>query len=134
MMTTPRTLDDLLRAIQRGEQELTTDLPTFGGTAPRDTSGIWSWDAERLLIGSCADDLAIETRGRYIEARCRYAGVPAAGQLVLCESPDGWSLHAPGSTDQEIAEGDAPYLLDGPGEVTQADYDRAWQIYADRVL
>ena len=27
-----------------------TDLPTFGGEAPADTSGIWSWDETRLLV------------------------------------------------------------------------------------
>ncbi len=25
--------------------------------------------------------------------------------LVLCQSPDGWSLHRPGSEDQDIATG-----------------------------
>jgi len=35
-------------------------------------------------------------------------------KLVVCESADGWSLHAPGSTDDEIATGDAPALVDGP--------------------
>lgn len=45
--------------------------------------------------------------------------------LILCTSPDGWSLHAPGSTDEEIASGDAPYLVCGDGEPTQADYDAA---------
>lgn len=45
--------------------------------------------------------------------------------LVLCESPDGWSLHAPGSTDEDIATGDAPYLVCGEGEPTDADYRAA---------
>lgn len=49
--------------------------------------------------------------------------------LVLCESPDGWSLHAPGSTDEDIASGDAPYILSGPGEPTRADYEEAWRLY-----
>lgn len=47
-------------------------------------------------------------------------------QLVLCRSDrgdGGWSLHAPGSTDDEIATGDAPYLVSGgDGEPTEADY------------
>lgn len=47
--------------------------------------------------------------------------------LVLCESPDGWSLHAPGSTDEEIACGDAPYILSGPGKPTEADYNEAFR-------
>ena len=47
--------------------------------------------------------------------------------LIVCysDNDDGWSLHAPGSTDEEIAYGDAPYILSGPGEPTQADYDAA---------
>ena len=52
--------------------------------------------------------------------------------LVLCTSPDGWSLHAPGSTDEEIATGDAPWLACGPGEPDQADYDEAWRILEAR--
>lgn len=39
-----------------------TDLPTFGGTEPSDTAGVWSWDADRVLVGTCADDLMIEHR------------------------------------------------------------------------
>lgn len=55
-----------------------------------------------------------------------------AADLVLCESADGWSLHAPGSTDEEIASGDAPYLVSGPGKPSQADYSRALEIMAER--
>lgn len=36
--------------------------------------------------------------------------------LVICKSADGWSLHAPGSTDEQIADGTAPPLADGPWE------------------
>jgi hypothetical protein len=50
-----------------------------------------------------------------------------AKDLVLCESPDGWSLHAPGASDEQIACGDAPYILDGSGEPTEADYDEAFR-------
>ena len=39
-----------------------TELPTYGGAEPADTDGIWSWDATRLLIGTCADDLQIVER------------------------------------------------------------------------
>ena len=37
--------------------------------------------------------------------------------LVLCRSDagdGGWSLHAPGSTDEDIATGEAPALTSGP--------------------
>lgn len=39
-----------------------TNLPTFGGPDPDDTVGVWSWDADSLLIGTCVDDLAIVPR------------------------------------------------------------------------
>lgn len=39
-----------------------TDLPNFGGSAPADTASVWSWDATRLLVGTCADDLNIVSR------------------------------------------------------------------------
>lgn len=55
-----------------------------------------------------------------------------ADDLVLCESPDGWSLHAPGSSDEDIARGDAPYLVSGPGEPTEADYAAALRELARR--
>jgi CTP:molybdopterin cytidylyltransferase MocA len=39
-----------------------TSLPTFGGDEPASTSGVWSWDATSLLVGTCADDLKIVAR------------------------------------------------------------------------
>lgn len=50
--------------------------------------------------------------------------------VVLCESADGWSLHAPGSTDEAIACGDAPALVTGEGEPTDLDYALASVIAA----
>lgn len=37
--------------------------------------------------------------------------------LVVCESKDGWSLHAPGSSDEQIANGEAPALISGAWEI-----------------
>lgn len=51
-----------------------------------------------------------------------------ADDLVLCRSADGFSVHAPGSMDEDIANGNAPYLVAGPGEPTDADYERALEI------
>jgi hypothetical protein len=48
------------------------------------------------------------------------------GTLVLCRSDmgdGGWSLHAPGSTDEQIASGDAPPLVSGDSE---KDDDGKW--------
>jgi hypothetical protein len=39
--------------------------------------------------------------------------------LTLCRSDNGdggWSLHAPGATDEEIRNGDAPAILSGDAE------------------
>lgn len=44
-----------------------------------------------------------------------------APNYVICQSADGWSVHAPGSTDEQIAAGDAPYILSGPGRAPSAD-------------
>ena len=40
-------------------------LPTFGGDEPEDTAGIWSWDADRLLVDDCNGGFAIESRESY---------------------------------------------------------------------
>lgn len=58
------TLDQLLAYI-KSENVCDRDmaeLPTFGGDTPTDTMGIWSWDEDRLLIGTCADDYEIVAR------------------------------------------------------------------------
>lgn len=47
----------------------------------------------------------------------------------LCASADGWSLHAPDSTDDDIANGDAPYIVSGEGEPAEADYAEATRLY-----
>lgn len=56
----------ILRAAMRTNDETVcdehgqwrTDLPTFGGEAPR----VWSYDKHWMLIGTCADDLMIVQR------------------------------------------------------------------------
>lgn len=59
------TLDHLLTSIVDGKQELTDDLPNFGGSEPTDTSEIWSWDHSRLLIGCCVSELEIVKRSNW---------------------------------------------------------------------
>ena len=39
-----------------------TDLQTFGGDEPDSTAEVWSWDADNLLVGTCADDIKIVSR------------------------------------------------------------------------
>jgi hypothetical protein len=47
------------------EAGLWDNLPTFGGTEPTDTEGIWSWDETHLIIGSCSQDLQLVSRVDY---------------------------------------------------------------------
>ena len=64
---TPTTLEDLLivlvDAARTGADEAIdfSSLPTFGGTEPVDTLGVWSWDETSLLIGE-GSDLSIVAR------------------------------------------------------------------------
>ena len=47
--------------------------------------------------------------------------------LVLVRSDQGdggWSLHPAGSTDEQIASGDAPYLVSGTAQWVDGDWDR----------
>jgi hypothetical protein len=49
------------------------------------------------------------------------------GDLVLCRSDcgdGGWSLHPAGSTDEQIASGDAPVLVSGTAQWADGDWDR----------
>tara|TARA_R100001510_G_C7583814_1_gene155850 strand:+ start:479 stop:706 length:228 start_codon:yes stop_codon:yes gene_type:complete len=57
-------LDDLLTYIKSNivDDRDMCNLPSFGGEAPSDTTEIWSWDEERLIIGSCQDEYEIVTR------------------------------------------------------------------------
>ncbi len=66
------TLDELRDALLAGDARFCdrhldwdTDLPTFGGEAPEDTTGVWSWDEDRVLWGTCADDLRILDRSEF---------------------------------------------------------------------
>jgi hypothetical protein len=85
-MTTPTSavrsaasLDALLAVLREHGADLPerewTRLPTFGGEEPRSTSGVWSWDESRMLVGTCASDVRIVARcseggcGRAVYAR-----------------------------------------------------------------
>lgn len=45
----------------RGRVDM-TGLPTFGGEAPANTSGVWSWSASRMLVGACISEMQIVAR------------------------------------------------------------------------
>jgi hypothetical protein len=58
----PADLDELAEMMRDGRIACFDELPTFGGDEPDDTSGVWSWDAARVIVGTCADDIEIITR------------------------------------------------------------------------
>lgn len=37
-------------------------LPTFGGIEPVDTEGVWSWDSENMIVGTCSGDIQLSKR------------------------------------------------------------------------
>ena len=55
-------LGDLLAVVQDHAPDEFDNLPTFGGDEPKDTLEVWSWDAKRLLVGTCLADLEIVDR------------------------------------------------------------------------
>jgi|GEM_PF-3030834 hypothetical protein len=75
----------------------------------------------------------IETHGWDLSRRFALVGgslvdttrVDDDADFVVCESEDGWSLHAPDSTDEEIAGGEALPLASGASRPTREDYDLA---------
>jgi hypothetical protein len=60
----PATLDELAEAMRDGRVFRFDDgtLPTFGGEEPDDTCGVWSWDADRVIVGNCAANIEIISR------------------------------------------------------------------------
>lgn len=107
------------------------DLGTYEATSPEDALDVMARaagyaDATEAgeVTGDDGDDLLVEAIEPAPQATAR--------DLVLCESPDGWSLHAPGSADEAIATGDAPYLVSGEGSPTNADYALALAVLAGR--
>lgn len=58
----PADLDELFEAMRDGRIACFDELPTFGGAEPDDTSGVWSWDTSRAIVGTCGEDIEIITR------------------------------------------------------------------------
>ena len=68
----PENLDEMLTVLRAnanwpgapmagGELDWTS-LPVFGGPEPDNTIEVWSWDAQRLLVGTHQGDLEIVER------------------------------------------------------------------------
>jgi hypothetical protein len=63
LRTNPTADDGRARAIPVNHGECDwTSLPTFGGNEPADTVEVWSWDADRLIVGKCYSDIRIVPR------------------------------------------------------------------------
>ena len=64
MTATFKNLDELLAAMRAGEidENAFASLPTFGGEEPRNTNGVWSWNATHVLVGEGKNDFAILDR------------------------------------------------------------------------
>lgn len=66
-MATFKSLEECLTYLQSqdGRNDDGADLPTFGGTDPRDLDAwphnlpVWSWDEQRALVGLGSDDMRI---------------------------------------------------------------------------
>ena len=80
MTTQPTTLDELfdfLKTNPTAEDAISlglpvahgeldwTSLPTFGGDEPSDTSEVWSWDEDRLIVGTGANNIEIMERDEW---------------------------------------------------------------------
>lgn len=101
--------------------------PLFEG--PEDqTPAAWLWDTAvgYELADAASHDAEIpdERDGRPLITKY---------DLVICISSEGYSLHAPGSTDEEIATGAAPYLVSEAWEGDRRKIplnivERAWAI------
>lgn len=65
-----RNLQELLELLKEGASFKMDMLPTFGGRVPRSTTGVWSWDEKRLLVGEGINDLRIVSREEWKETSC----------------------------------------------------------------
>jgi hypothetical protein len=86
------------------------------------TSGLQEHEAARIaqrIANRRSETVFLSTENSDDESE-EFSPEYTAEDLVLCRSDTGdggWSLHAPGSTDEQIASGDAPYLVSGPAEM-----------------
>jgi hypothetical protein len=71
---------------------------------PLGTDDDWSGSVVDALTNAWYDGVSVARLVRDAAERLRFE---------VCDSPDGWSLHAAGATDEAIANGDAPVLASG---------------------
>jgi hypothetical protein len=86
----------------------------------------------RRLVMDWAD-IAMQRYAQEQAKRLEAAEAVADRDFVLVTSGDGWSLHAPGSTNADIALGNARYLISGPDTPSPADYAAARRQLIDNI-
>ena len=83
-------------------------------------------DANLVLADIAAPALVVRDLAKKRLGACDVL-IQRQGDLVLCRSDcgdGGWSLHPAGSTDEQIASGDAPVLVSGAAQWVDGDWDR----------
>ena len=83
-------------------------------------------DANLVLADIAAPALVVRDLAKKRLGACDVL-IQRQGALVLCRSDcgdGGWSLHPAGSTDEQIASGDAPVLVSGTAQWVDGDWDR----------
>ena len=55
-------LADLFNELKNRQTPLSPDLPVYGDHDRSNPEGVWSWDCEREIVGTCLDDLEIVPR------------------------------------------------------------------------
>ena len=83
-------------------------------------------DANLVLADIAAPALVVRDLAKKRLGACDVL-IQRQGDLVLCRSDcgdGGWSLHPAGSTDEQIASGDAPVLVSGTAQWVDGDWDR----------
>ena len=64
----PKNLNELYEMMKNDDPELEklygdwSSLPVFGGSEPKSTIGVWSWDENNLIVGMCSYDIKIISR------------------------------------------------------------------------
>ena len=96
-------------------------LGTYRGDTASDALDAMARDAGYESFAECCD--VVGDDGSDMEAE--EVNVTDTHGMVLVQTPDGFSIHAPGASDDDIANGDVHYLESGPGLPTQRHYDTA---------
>ena len=60
----PKNLDDLFVQMKEDDPNLPRwdSLPIFSDIPIENTIGIWSWDDDRMIVGTCSNDIEIVPR------------------------------------------------------------------------